>query len=157
MKNKLIRISVAAVIAIIVIVYYFPQSLNKTVIPDSKISIYKCSSNVIDGSANNKLDTYEFLPDTEGYNKLTSILDKYSYHRYLGSLFTTNGYVSPPNPNYDISFNGEYIGDYTIYDGGKVLIDSHPYKIGCWEKSQNKFMEELDAILSTQPLVKVQG
>ena len=151
MKRRLIKISIAVVIILLVVIYCFPQPLDKIVVPNGKITIAQTIVSVENGMCKQIPSTYEFLPGTDSYNKVMSIFSKYSYRRNLRSLFISHLH-SIKNYSYYFYFDiDKTFKTMELSGSGEFIIDKHSYNLGLWGKSeQTSFMDEIKSLLSTE-------
>jgi len=145
------KISIAVVIVLLVVVYFFPLPLDKIVVPNGKITIAQTIVSVENGIFKQTPSTYEFLPGTDSYNKVMSIFSKYSYRRNLRSLLITH-LQSIKNYNYYFYYDIDKTFKIMELSGtGEFVVDNHSYNMGFWGKSeQTLFMDEIKALLSTE-------
>ena len=125
MKRRLTKITIVVVLVFLVIIYYFPKTLDKIVIPNSKITITQIVVNVENGYCEQELSTYEILPETDSYDKVINILSKYTYRRNLRSLFLTNGLDYFKDHSFIICFDNEIINNVELGGTGEIIINNH--------------------------------
>lgn len=147
MKRRLTKISIVMVIVILAIIYYFPKPLYKIVIPNCDITIMQIVINVVNGFPEQEPSTYQFLPNTDSYDRVVSIFSKYTYHRNLRSLFLTNGLDCFKDHNFCIYFNNDLMKSVKFRGTGEIIINNHSYSMG--KSEQISFMDEIESLLST--------
>lgn len=112
------------------IAYYYPHPLEKLVAASDEIIIEQTEPSWSEEGPKLKSSTYEFLPETDGYNAVKKVFNKYSYHRNLRSLPISNE-INGVMRNYNIYEykDNEYVNIF-MNEAGEIVIDQHRYKIG---------------------------
>ena len=137
-KKLLYAIGIAIVLLIIIIAYFKPLSLSGLASDSNQVAMVWNEIGVKEGTT--YMDCVEYQSLTSDQNRaILSLLDKYTYQRTLGTIFSDGSmpgyYVLNIYLSNEISMNN-YI---FVSSSGEILVDGKTYHM----KNVNQFVEQV--------------
>ena len=145
MKKKAIYlIGIAIVLLICIIAYFKPLSLSNTVSENSKISMILNEYVIRNGAPD--IDVVEYKDITaEQKSAILTLLEKYTYRRTFGTLFSSGTISGIGNKMLSIYVFGDHTsgGGIFVTSSGKIVVNAKNYRM----ENAEQFIEQIIEIM----------
>ena len=143
MKKKSLYLSGLVIILLICIIIYFkPLSLSNLVSEDSLINMIFSEYVINNGEPDIEVVEYEDIT-AEQKNALLPILEKYTYRRTLGTLFSNGSMSGTGNKTLSIYVFDNDSNSIFISSVGKIVVNNKNYRM----ENTEQFIEQIMAIM----------
>ena len=143
MKKKSLYLSGLVIILLVCIIVYFkPLSLSNLVSEDSLINMIFSEYVINNDEPDIEVVEYEDIT-AEQKNALLPILEKYTYRRTLGTLFSTGSMSGTGNKTLSIYVFDNDSNSIFISSVGKIVVNNKNYRM----KNTELFIEQIMAIM----------
>ena len=143
MKKKSLYLSGLVIILLICIIIYFkPLSLSNLVSEDSLINMIFSEYVINNGEPDIEVVEYEDIT-AEQKNALLPILEKYTYRRTLGTLFSNGSMSGTGNKTLSIYVFDNNSNSIFISSVGKIVVNNKNYRM----ENTEQFIEQIMAIM----------
>lgn len=145
MKKKAIYlVGIAVVLLICVIAYFKPLSLSNTASQNSKISMILNEYVIRNGEPDIEVVEYRDIT-TEQKSAFLALLEKYTYKRTLGTLFSNGTISGIGNKMLSIYMFGENTsgGGIFVTSSGKIVVNAKNYRM----ENSEQFIEQIIEIM----------
>ena len=145
MKKKAIYlVGIAVVLLICIIAYFKPLSLSNTASQNSKISMILNEYVIRNGEPDIEVVEYRDIT-TEQKSAILALLEKYTYKRTLGTLFSNGTTSGIGNKMLSIYMFGENTsgGGIFVTSSGKIVVNAKNYRM----ENSEQFIEQIIEIM----------
>ena len=145
MKKKTISLLSLAILLVCTIIYFRPLSLSNLVAEDSLINIIFNEYVVKNGTPD--INTVEYKDITaEQKNALLPILEKYTYRRTLGTLFSNGSMSGTGNKTLSIYVFDDNSDNIFVTALGKIAVNNKNYRM----ENSGQFIEQIIEIMEQE-------